>query len=108
MELRIDINNRRKQFAGIGRDNLCDFQDGIQYQFPYPVRCRQFESVASDIAEKCSDGLVCLKPFHCAKNIVLHHRQREAGNLSREVHTLALSEVEQLLAVVKELMCSFS
>ena len=35
MELRIGINNRRKQFAGIGRDHLCDFQDGVQYQFPY-------------------------------------------------------------------------
>jgi len=100
MELRIDLNNRRKQFAGIGRDNLCDFQDGVKYQFPYPVRNRQLESIASDISEKCSDGLVCLKPFHRAKNIVLHHRQREAGNLSREVHTLALSEVKQLLAVV--------
>ena len=32
MELRIGINNRRKQFAGIGRDHLCDFQDGVQYQ----------------------------------------------------------------------------
>ena len=41
MELRIGINNRRKQFAGIGRDHLCDFQDGVQYQFPYPVRGRQ-------------------------------------------------------------------
>ena len=32
MELRIDINNRRKQFAGIGRDDLCDFQYGVQYE----------------------------------------------------------------------------
>ena len=46
MEPRIGINNRRKQFAGIGRDQLSDFQDGVQYQLPYPVRSRQLESVA--------------------------------------------------------------
>ena len=100
MELRIFINDCRKQFAGIGRDNLCDFQDGIQYQFPYSVRCGQLESIASDVTEECSDSFVCLKPFHRTKNIVLHHRQRKAGNLSREVYALTLSEVEQLLAVV--------
>ena len=100
MELRIDINNRGKQFAGIGRNHLCDFQDGIQYQFPYPVRCGQLESIASDVTEECPDSFVCLKPLHRAKYVVLHHGQRKAGNLSREVHALALSEVEQLLAVV--------
>ena len=31
MEHRIGTNNRRKQFAGIGRDYLCDFQYGVQY-----------------------------------------------------------------------------
>ena len=100
MELRIDINNRGKQFAGIGRNHLCDFQDGIQYQFPYPVRCGQLESIASDVTEECPDSFVCLKPLHRAKYVVLHHGQRKAGNLSREVYALTLSEVEQLLAVV--------
>ena len=100
MELRIDINNRRKQFTGIGRNHLCDFQDGVKNKFPYPVRYRQLESTRSDITEERSDGLVCLKPFHRAKNVVLHHRQREAGNLSREVYALTLAEVEQLLLVV--------
>ena len=52
MELRIDFNNRRKQFAGIGRDHLCDFQDGIQYKFPYSVCYGQFERIANDIPEK--------------------------------------------------------
>ena len=46
MELRIDINNRSKQFVGICRDHLCDFQDGVQYKSPYSVRYRQLESVA--------------------------------------------------------------
>ena len=100
MELRIGINNRRKQFAGIGRDHLCDFQDGVQYQFPYPVRGGQFESIPRCFTEECSDGLVGLKPFHRAKYIVLHHGQREAGNLRREVHALTSAEVEQLLAIV--------
>ena len=99
MELRIDINNRRKQFAGIGRDDLCDFQYGVKYQFPYPVRYRQLESTCSGFAEEFSDGLVCLKPFYRAKYIVLHHRQRKAGNLSGEVYALALSKIQQYLHV---------
>ena len=100
MELRIGINNRRKQFAGIGRDHLCDFQDGVQYQFPYPVRGGQLESIPRGFTEECSDGLVGLKPFHCAKYVILHHGQREAGNLCREVYALTSAEVEQLLAIV--------
>ena len=100
MELRIGINNRRKQFAGIGRDHLCDFQDGVQYQFPYPVRGGQLESTSCGLTEKCSDGLVGLKPFHCAKYVILHHGQREAGNLRREVYALTSAEVEQLLTIV--------
>ena len=108
MELRVGINNRRKQLAGIGRDYLCDFQDGVQYQFPYPVRNGQLESTSSGFTEEFSDGLVCLKPLHRAKYVILHHGQREAGNLCREVYALASSEVEQLLAIVKEFMRSFS
>ena len=100
MELRIGINNRRKQFTGIGRDHLCDFQDGVQYKFPYPVRSGQLESVAGGITEERPDGFVGLKPFHRAKYVVLHHGQREAGNLCREVYALTSAEVEQLLAIV--------
>ena len=100
MELRIGINNRRKQFTGIGRDHLCDFQDGVQYQFPYPVRGGQLESTSCGLTEERSDGLVGLKPFHCAKYVILHHGQREAGNLRREVYALTSAEVEQLLAIV--------
>ena len=100
MELRIGINNRRKQFAGIGRDYLCDFQYGVQYQFLYPVRSGQLESVASGFTEESAYGFVGLKPLYRAKYVVLHHCQREAGNLRREVYALTLAEVEQLLAVV--------
>ena len=100
MELRIGINNRRKQFTGIGRDHLCDFQYGVQYQFPYPVRGGQLESTSCGLTEERSDGLIGLKPFHCAKYVILHHGQREAGNLRREVYALASAEVEQLLAIV--------
>ena len=100
MELRIGINNRRKQFTGIGRDHLCDFQDGVQYQFPDPVRGGQLESTSCGLTEKCSDGLVGLKPFHCAKYVVLHHGQREAGNLCRELYALTSAEVKQLLTIV--------
>ena len=100
MELRIGINNRRKQFTGIGRDHLCDFQNGVQFQFPYPVRCGQLKSTSRGLTEKCSDGLVGLKPFHCAKYVILHHDQRKASNLCREVYALTSAEVEQLLLVV--------
>ena len=105
MELWIFINNRRKQFAGIGRDNLCDFQDGVKYQFPYPVRNRQFESTRGDITEECPDSFVCLKPLHRAKYVVLHHGQREAGNLSGEVYALAFPEIQQHFHVA---ICHFS
>ena len=108
MELRIPINNCRKQFTGISRDHLCDFQDGVQYQFPDPVRGGQLKSTSCGLTEKCSDGLVGLKPFHCAKYVILHHGQREAGNLRREVYALASAEVEQLLTIVKEIMRSFT
>lgn len=100
MELRIGINNRRKLFAGIGRDQLCDFQNGVQYQFPYPVRDGQLESIACGLAEESPNGLIGLKPLHRAKNVVLHHRQRKTGNLCGEVYALAPAEVEQLLAVM--------
>ena len=100
MELRIGINDRRKQLAGICRDYLRDFQDGVQYQFPYPVRNGQLESTSSGFTEEFSDGLVCLKPLHRAKYVILHHGQREAGNLRREVYALTSAEVEQLLLVM--------
>ena len=67
MEFRIGINNRRKQFSGISRNHLCNFLDGVQYQFPYPVRDGQLESTSCDLTEDCSDGLVGLKTFHRAK-----------------------------------------
>ena len=54
MELRIGINNRRKQFTGICRDYLCNFHDGVQYQFPYPVRGGQLESNTSPYQNKIS------------------------------------------------------
>ena len=100
MELRIGINNRSKQFAGIGRYHLCDFQDGVQYQFPYLVRSGQLESVACGFTEESAYGFVGLKPLHRAKYVILHHGQREAGNLRREVYALTSAEVEQLLAIV--------
>ena len=100
MELRIPINNRRKQFAGISRDYLSDFQDGVQYQFPYPVRDGQFKSIPCGFTEERTDGLVCLKPLHRTKYVILHHGQRKAGNLRREVYTLTSAKVKQLLAIV--------
>lgn len=52
MELRIIINNRRKQFTGIGRGYLSDSQDNIKYMFPYLFRGRQFESVTYGFMEE--------------------------------------------------------
>ena len=108
MELRIGINNRRKEFTSICRDYLCNFQDGDQYQFPYPVRGGQLKNTSCGFTEERSDGLVGLKSLHCTKYVILHHGQREAGNLRREVYALTSAEVEQLLAIVICLMRSFS
>ncbi|PVZ13325.1 hypothetical protein C7382_10318 [Porphyromonas loveana] len=52
MELRIIINNRRKQFTGIGRGCLSDSQDNIKHMFPYLFRSRQFESVTYGFMEE--------------------------------------------------------
>jgi len=77
----------------------------VKYQFPYPVRYRQLESTCSGFTEEFADGLVCLKTFYRAKYIVLHHRQRKAGNLGGEVYALALSKIQQHLHVA---ICHFS
>ena len=52
MELRILINDCRKQFTSVSRDNLCYLQDGIQYQFPYLVRDGQLESISGGLVEE--------------------------------------------------------
>jgi len=72
----------------------------VSNQFPYPVRDGQLESTSCGLTEDRSDGLVGLKPFHRAKYVVLHHGQREAGNLRREVYALTSAGVEQLLAIM--------
>ena len=71
IELRILINDCKEQFTGISRDNFCDFQDGIQYQFPYLFRCGQLENASGGFSEECSECLVGLKVLHSAKDIVL-------------------------------------
>ena len=87
MELGISINNRRKQSVSIDIENLCNFLYGVQYQFPYPVRIGQLESIASGFAGKSVCSLMCLKPHHRAKCVVLHHSQRKASKtVQRSVH----------------------
>ena len=63
MELRILINDCGEQFAGISKDHLCDFQDGVLYQFPFPVRYGQLESIDCSFTEGSPNGLVASNRF---------------------------------------------
>ena len=105
MELIITINQSIKQFTGIGRYQFCYFQDGIQYKFPYFVRCGQFERVAIGFCKKFANGFVRFKPFYCTEDIVLHHGQGKVCNLCGEVDGLASAEVKQSLAVAISDFC---
>ncbi|NLV52170.1 MAG: hypothetical protein GXY64_02760, partial [Bacteroidales bacterium] len=89
MELRILINKRTEQLAGISRDKLCYFQDGIQDKFPYLVRNGQLESIISGLRKESTNGFVRFKSLHRTKDVVLHQRQGKTSYLRREVHRLA-------------------
>jgi hypothetical protein len=55
---------------------------------------------SNGFTEEGSDSFVSLIPLHRTKYIVLHHGQREAGNLRGEVEALAFTEAMQLLTIV--------
>src|SRR5574344_168775 len=106
MKLIITIKQSIKQFTGIGRYQFSYFQDGIQYKFPYFVRYGQFERVASDFCKKFANGFVGFKTFHCAEDVVLHHRECYVCNLCGEVYRLASAEAKRTLAVaIGDLRC---
>src|SRR5574344_765772 len=106
MELFITIKQSIKQLTGICRYEFCYFQDGIQYKFPYFVRYGQFERVASDFCKKFANGFVGFKTFHCAEDVVLHHRECYVCNLCGEVYRLASAEAKRTLAVaIGDLRC---
>ena len=50
---------------------------------------------SNGFTEEGSDSFVSLIPLHRTKYIVLHHGQREAGNLRGEVEALAFTKVAQ-------------
>jgi len=99
MEPGILINNSSKQLTGVSRDKLSYCQDGIHNKFPYLVRHGQLESVIGDFGEQSSEGFIRLKTLYRTQYVVLHHGEREAGNLCREMHRLAFAQIEQGLAI---------
>jgi len=94
------IDKVSQQIRRIGGISVCYDQDGFHHQCPYFVRDGQLESVTGGLSEKASDGFVSLKPLHRAEDVVLHHGEREACDLCGEVQGLALSKVEQRLAIL--------
>ena len=103
MELWIIINESAKQLTCISRDQLCYFQDGIQYKFPYFVRYGQFERFISSICKECPNGFIRFKTLHGTEYVVLHQGQRKTGNLCREMNRLIFKD--QVCAVLF-LLCS--
>lgn len=100
MELRIFLNNGREQLLGVSRDDLCDFKDNFLDKFPYPVHNGHLESTANGFVEESANGFVGFKTLHRREDVVLYHRQREAGYLCGEVARLAFAHVQQGLAIV--------
>lgn len=100
MELRIFLNNGGEQLLGVSRDDLRDFKDNFLDKFPYPVHNGHLESTANDVVEESANGFVGFKTLHRREDVVLYHRQREAGYLCREVSRLAFAHVQQSLAIM--------
>ena len=72
MELRIMTNDSTEQLTDIGRDQLCDFQNGIQYKFPYFVCNGQLERFIFDLSKNFSDGFIGFKSLHGTEDVILH------------------------------------
>ena len=105
MELWIIINESANQLTCISRDQLCYFQDGIQYKFPYLVRYGQLERFISSICKECPNGFIRFKTLHGTEYVVLHQGQRKTGNLCREMNRLTFSEIQERLAIAISTFC---
>lgn len=79
---RITFDEICQQLCSIYRVTLCCFQNEIQNDSPYLVRYGQLESVIGNLSKEAADGFIRFKSLHCTQDVILHHCQSEASNLS--------------------------
>ena len=101
---RITFDEISQQLCSIYRVTLCSFQNEVQNESPYLVRYEQFESVIGDLCKETTDGFIRFKSLHCTQDVILHHCQSEASNLSGKMYRLAFAKVQQDLTI---LVCNF-
>ena len=101
---RITFDNISQQLCSINRVTLCSFQNEVQNDSPYLVRYGQLESVIGNLSKEAADGFIRFKSLHCTQDVILHHCQSEASNLSGKMHGLAFIKVQQGLII---LVCNF-
>ena len=101
---RITFDEISQKLCSIYRVTLCCFQNEIQNDSPYLVRYGQLESVIGNLRKEAADGFIRFKSLHCTQDVILHHCQSEASNLSGTMYRLAFAKVQQGLTI---LVCNF-
>ena len=101
---RITFDEISQQLCSIYRVTLCSFQNEFQNASPYLVRCGQLESVIGYLCKETTDGFKRFKSLHCTLDVIQHHCQSEASNLSGKMYRLAFAKVQQGLTI---LVCNF-
>ena len=101
---RITFGEICQQLCSIYRVTLCSFQNEVQNDSPYLVRYGQRESVIGNLCKETTDGFIRFKSLHCTQDVILHHCQSEASNLSGKMYRLAFAKIQQGLTI---LVCNF-
>ena len=96
---RITFDKISQQLCSIYRVTLCSFQNEVQNDSPYLVRYGQLESVIGILCKETTDGFIRFKSLHCTQDVILHHCQSEASNLSGKMYRLAFAKVQQGLII---------
>ena len=104
MGYRITFDEICQQLCSIYRVTLYSFQNEVQNDSPYLVRYGQLESVIGNLCKETTDGFIRFKSLHCTQDVILHHCQSEASNLSGKMYRLAFAKIQQGLTI---LVCNF-
>lgn len=104
MDNRITFDEISQHLCSIYRVTLCSFQNEVQNDSPYFVRYGQLESVIGNLCKETTDGFIRFKSLHCTQDVILHHCQSEASNLSGKMNRLAFTKVQQGFTI---LVCNF-
>ena len=96
---------RLAQKRGTGdRGTLARFQNHGQNDGPYLGRYGRLDSVIGNLCKETTDGFIRFKSLHCTLDVIQHHCQSEASNLSGKMYRLAFAKVQQGFTI---LVCNF-